>query len=91
MKAWEWMKDPSNRAVLAFLGGGIVALVAVLDQAGMFERSSPVAGPSPPASAHPAASEPVAPAAGQAAVGEGGAVSVNVRGDSNRIQIEKGR
>ncbi len=91
MKVWKWLKAPSNRAVLAFLGGGFVALVAVLDQVGMFDRSSPAAEPSLPASAQPVASEAGAPAAAQAAMGTDGAVSVNVRGDSNRIQIDKGR
>lgn len=91
MKAWEWLKDASNRTVLAFLGGGLVALVAVLEQAGMFERSPPAAEPSSPASAYPAASDAAASTGDQAAVATDGAVSANVRGDGNRIQIEKGR
>lgn len=92
---WTWLGKASNQRTLAFLGGGIAALVALLGQMGVFkgEETSAVAvikpKPTPATPASPTSPPSTALEPDQSVKAGDGASVVQNHGNNNQISIGK--
>lgn len=88
---WQWLKRKENRAVLEFIGAGIVALIGLLTTMGVLHHRPANAPPSitsSPAAASARVAAPQAQPVNQNATANGG-VATNNNGSNNEVRVVK--
>lgn len=85
MSFWTWLSNPDNKKTLAFIGAGIVGLIGVLSQIGLFEKEKPAPVVAPVAT--PAAVQPPSAPASQTAEANNGGTAFNVSGSGHTVNL----
>ncbi len=94
---WTWLKDGDNQRTLAFAGGGIGGLVALLVTTGVLSTKKTPPAPAPavvPAATPPAAPQPAPqPAAGntQTVKAGPGGTATGIQGNGNTFNAPAGK